>query len=135
MLTRVVPEHVEQTTMTTPDGNMVGLVMQQGDCNASATYQTLMNHIFGPYIGVFMDVYLDNVVVCSDSLENHVKHCKQVVDVLRREKLYLSSTKLRFLNSEMKILGRIIDNSGIRINPNKVDFIVNWKVPTSKELL
>ena len=99
---RVVPEHVERTTMTTPDRNMVDLVMQQGDCNAIATYQTLMKHIFGPYIGVFMDVCLDDVVVYSDSLENCVNHCKQVIDVLRREKLYLSSTKLQFLNSEME---------------------------------
>ncbi|KAJ2921646.1 hypothetical protein H1R20_g15446, partial [Candolleomyces eurysporus] len=45
---RVVPEHVHRTTMTTPDGNMVSHVIQQGDCNAPATYQALMNHIFSP---------------------------------------------------------------------------------------
>lgn len=132
---RVVPEHVDRTAMTTPDGNMVSLVMQQGDCNAVATYQTLMNHIFGPYIGVFMDVYLDDVVIYSDTLSDHIQHCKTVIDVLKREKLYLSATKLRFLNSEMKILGRIVDDQGIRMDPHKVDSVSNWKVPTSKELL
>lgn len=132
---RVIPEHIERTAMTTPDGNMVSLVMQQGDCNAVATYQTLMNHIFGPYIGVFMDVYLDDIVIYSDTLEEHIKHCKMVIDILKREKLYLSATKLHFLASEMKILGRIVDDHGIRMDPHKVDSVVNWKTPTNKELL
>ncbi|KAJ3476258.1 hypothetical protein NLI96_g11283 [Meripilus lineatus] len=132
---RVEPEHVERTAMTTPDGNMVSLVMQQGDCNAVATYQSLMNHIFAPYLGVFMDVYLDDIIIYSDTLEDHVKHVKTVIDVLKKEELYLSSTKLRFLEREMKILGRIVDDNGIRMDPDKVDSVLNWKVPTSKELL
>ena len=53
---RIIPEHVSCTAMSTPDGNMESLVMQIGDCNAPTTYQALMNHIFSPYIGVFMDV-------------------------------------------------------------------------------
>ena len=87
---RIIPEHVPQTTVTTPDGNMVRNVVQQGDCNAPATHQALMNHIFSPYIGRFMDIYLDDIVIYSDSLNEHVKHVKLVIDVLRREKLYLS---------------------------------------------
>lgn len=56
-------EHVERTAVTTPDGNMVSLVLQMGDCNGSATYQSLMNHIYSPYLGRFLDVYLDDVMV------------------------------------------------------------------------
>jgi hypothetical protein len=50
---RIVPEHVNRSSVTTPDGNMVSLVVQQGDCNALATYQALMNHLFkfSVYIG------------------------------------------------------------------------------------
>lgn len=48
---RIEPEHVDRTAVTTPDGNMVSLVIQIGDCNAPATYQALMNHIFSGYIG------------------------------------------------------------------------------------
>ncbi|PIL27303.1 transcription factor [Ganoderma sinense ZZ0214-1] len=132
---RIEPAHVERTAMTSPDGNMVSLVLQQGDCNAVATYQALMNHIFGPYIGVFMDVYLDDVYIHSDTLADHVRDCKTVIDVLRREQLYLSSTKLKFLCPELKVLGRIVDDDGIRMDPNKVDSVLNWKPPTNKELL
>ena len=48
---RIIPEHVERSAVTTPDGNMVSLVLQMGDCNAPATHQSLMNHIFSPYLG------------------------------------------------------------------------------------
>nr|VWP01829.1 Uncharacterized protein [Ganoderma boninense] len=132
---RVEPSHVLRTAMMTPDGNMVSLVLQQGDCNAVATYQTLMNHIFAPYLGVFMDVYLDDIAVYSDTLEQHLEHVRLVIDILRKETLYLSASKLHFLCHEMKILGRIVDDHGIRMDPEKVDNVLSWKIPTNRELL
>ncbi|THG93004.1 hypothetical protein EW026_g8102 [Hermanssonia centrifuga] len=132
---RIEPDHVDRAAMTTPDGNMVSLVLQQGDCNAVATYHTLMNHLFGQYIGVFLDVYLDDILVYSDSLAAHIGHVKLVIDILQREQLYLNAEKLKFLQPELKVLGRIVDDTGIRMDPDKVDSVLNWKVPTSKELL
>ena len=102
---RIIPEHVPCSTVATPDGNMVSYVIQQGDCNAPATYQSLMNYLFSAYLGKFMDVYLDNIVVYSQTLEDHIAHVKSVLNVLRREKLYLSQKKLQFLCDSLKILG------------------------------
>lgn len=132
---RIEPDHVDRTAVTTPDGNMVSLVIQIGDCNAPATYQALMNHIFSPYIGSFMDIYLDDIIVYSNSLEDHIKHVKIIIDILTEEKLYLSKKKLHFLDPELKILGRIVDDSGIRMDPDKVDSVVAWKTPTNRDLL
>jgi hypothetical protein len=58
---QIVLEHVSRSAVTMPDGNMASLVMQMGDCNAPATYQALMNHLFSSFIGRFMDVYLDDI--------------------------------------------------------------------------
>ena len=132
---RIVPEHVNRSLFTTPDGTMVSHVMQQGDCNGGATYQALMNHIFAEYIGVFMDVYLDDIVIYSDTAADHLRHVKQVIDVLRRERLFLSKNKLKFLVSRMKILGHIVDDSGIAMDPDKVDNVLAWKTPTNRSLL
>jgi hypothetical protein len=132
---RIVPEHVSRSAVTTPDGNIESLVLQIGNCNMPATYQALMNHIFSPYIGVFLDVYLDDIIVYSKSLEEHVKHCKIVFDILEREVLYLSKYKMQVLVPELKVLGHLIDDSGIRIDLVKVDSILNWKTPTSKDRL
>ena len=84
---------------------MVSLVVQQGDCNAPATYRALVNYLFSSeYIGVFMDVYLDDITIYSDTLEEHVEHVKKILAILKREKLYLSKKKMKFLCKEVKIL-------------------------------
>ena len=132
---RIVPEHVERSAVTTPDGNMVSQVVQQGDCNAPATYQSLMNHLFSAYIGRFMDIFLDDISIYSETLADHVKHVKIVLDILAKEKLYLSGGKLHFIAPELKLLGRIVDNEGIRMDSEKVDSVLNWKVPTNRDLL
>jgi len=132
---RIIPEHVDRTAVTTPDGNMVSLVLQQGDCNAPATYQTLMNYLFSAYIGRFMDVYLDDLIIYSHTIEDHIRHVKLVIDILTREKLYLSKNKLHFLEPELKLLGRIVNDKGIRMDPDKVDSVTAWKTPTNRDLL
>ncbi|QRV96035.1 Pol polyprotein/retrotransposon [Ceratobasidium sp. AG-Ba] len=132
---RVIPEHVGRTLFMTPKGTMVSYVMQQGDCNAGATYQALMNHIFADFIGKFMYVYLDDIIIFSDSAEEHEKHVKMVFDVLRKQKLYLSPNKMQLFADRLEILGHVITNEGIMMDPHKVDTIEKWKVPTSKQQL
>ena len=109
--------------------------MQQGDCNAGATYQTLMNHIFTPHLGIFVYIYLDDIIIFLDTIEDHIKHIRIVFDILRREKLYLGPSKMQFFTKELKILGHVIDKKGILMDPHKVDKISNWKVPMNKDLL
>jgi len=133
---RIEPADVSKSLFTTPDGSMVSLVMQQGDCNAPATYQSLMNHIFGSYIGIFMDVYLDDIIIYSDTVQDHIKHCRTVFEILRHEKLYLTTAdKLQFFANKLKILGHVIDEYGIAMDPHKIESVLNWKTPTNKELL
>jgi hypothetical protein len=63
--------------------------MQQGDCNAPATFQHLMTAILQDVIRKFMHVYLDDIFVYSDSVEDHERHLKVVLDRLRENSLYL----------------------------------------------
>ena len=132
---RIIPKHVDRSAVTTPDGNMLSMVIQIGDCNAPATYQALMNLLFSSYIGRWMDIYLDDIVIYSDTLEEHVEHVKTVLEILQRKKFYLSKGKLHLLCREMKILGRIVDDDGIHMDPEKVDRVLHWKVPTNRDLL
>ena len=82
-----------------------------------------------------MDVYLDDIVIYSDTIEDHMKHVQLVLDVLRREKFFLGADKMNFFASKLKILGHIVDEEGIAMDPHKVDSVQNWKVPTNKSLL
>jgi len=132
---RVVEEDVPKTLFNTPDGLMESLVLQQGDCNGPATYQTLMNHIFAGYIGVWMDVYLDDIIIYSDTLKDHIKHIRTVFEILKREKLFLNPKKMQFLSPNLEILGHHVTDEGIKMDPHKVDSIAKWPTPTNKELL
>ena len=132
---RVAKEDVSKTLFNTPDGLMESLVLQQGDCNGPATYQTLMNYLFAGYIGVWMDVYLDDIMIYSDSLNDHVKHLRIVFKILKREKLFLNPKKMQFLSPELEILGHRITDAGIMMDPHKVDTIGKWPTPTNKDLL
>ncbi|EJD42916.1 DNA/RNA polymerase, partial [Auricularia subglabra TFB-10046 SS5] len=114
---------------------MESLVLQIGDCNGSATYQMLMNHIFSEHLGVWMDVYLDDIIIYSYTLEDHMEHIRTVFKILRENKFYLSADKMQLFAREINILGHIIDEQGIRMDPHKVDSVANWKVPTSRTLL
>ena len=118
-----------------PDGMMESLVIQQGDCNAGATYQTLMNHICVSHIGVFVYVYLDDIIIFSDSIKDHVKHVRMVFDILWKEKLFFGPLKMQFFTEELKILGHIINDKGILMDPHKVNKVLDWKTPTNKDLL
>jgi hypothetical protein len=132
---RIEPDDIKHTLMTTPDGTLESLVMQQGDCNAVATFMTLMTRLFSQYLTVCMDIYLDDIVIYNTNLAEHVKTVKMVIDILRREKFYLAENKLFFLPKELKLLGHVITRDGIRIDPHKIDTILNWKTPTNRDLL
>ena len=80
-----------------------------------------MNHIFAAHIGVFMDVYLDDIMVYSDTAADHVRHLKIVIDILQKEQLFLSEHKLQFFVPSLKVLGHIINDNGIAMDPEKVE--------------
>ena len=71
----------------------------------------------------------------SDTLEEHVRHVKLIIDVLKQEKLYLSKNKLQFLAPDLRILGCIVDDDGIHMDSDKVDMVKNWKTPTNHDRL
>ena len=67
-----------------------------------------------------MDAYLDDLIIYSNTLEEQVEHIKFVLDRLREQKFWLSEKKLYFLVKELKVLGRVIDSQGIRMDQTKL---------------
>ena len=64
-----------------------------------------------------------------------MRHLRTVIDILHKEKFYLSKHKIQLFQKELKILGHIVNNQGIRMDPHKVESIQQWKVSTNKDLL
>ena len=71
---RVEPSDVKKTAFATVYGTYISHTMQQGDCNAPATFQRIMTMVFRKFIGRFVHVYLDDIFVFSNSIEEHESH-------------------------------------------------------------
>src|SRR5436190_20027712 len=108
-------------------------VMQQGDCNSPSTFMRIINYILQSFLGIFIFVYLDDIFIYSDTLEDHIDHIKQVCLKLREYRLYASAKKSQFFADKLEILGHYIDNQGIHADPSKIEKIINWPTPTSRK--
>ncbi|VDC04642.1 unnamed protein product [Peniophora sp. CBMAI 1063] len=126
---RVVPEDVHKTGFATVYGTYESNVMQQGDCNAPATFQRLMTYIFRDHIGIFIHVYLDDMFIYSKSVEEHHAHLRIVFNLLRRNKLYVEIDKCELYAARMDCLGHVIDDKGLHADGDKMSRIRNWRPP------
>lgn len=130
---RLSPDSIPLTAFNTRYGHFEFLVLPFGLCNAPATFMDLMNTIFTPYLDKFVIIYLDDILIYSDSDHEHSNHVKQVLDVLRKHKLYAKRSKCSFGDRETEYLGFILKGDGVAINPHKTAAIKSWTIPESKK--
>src|SRR6267154_2771057 len=128
----VEPSDVWKTVFATVYGTFMSHTMQQGDCNAPATFQRLMTIIFRDFIRRFVHIYLDDIFVYSDSIEEHEKHLELVFDKLCKAQLYLEESKLDLYSKKMDCLGHIIDDRGIHADSDKMAHVHEWRTPRNK---
>src|ERR1700720_4388545 len=116
----VEPFDVWKTAFSTIYGTFVSHTMQQGDCNAPATFQRLMTIIFREYIRRFVHIYIDNIFVFSNSIKEHETHLGLVFDKLSKSQLFLEESKLHLYSKKMDCLDHIIDDQGIHADSDKM---------------
>jgi hypothetical protein len=125
------PEDMKKSAFNTHFGHFEFKVMTFGLSNAPATFQSLMNDIFKDYLNKFVVVYLDDILIFSDSPEQHMHHLKLVLQRLREHKLYAQLPKCDFGLSELKFLGHIIGEFGVKPDPAKVQVVQDWPEPNN----
>lgn len=131
----MAPSDQEKTAFTTFHGLFEFTVMPFGLCNAPATFQRLMETVLHGLLGKFVSVYLDDIVIYSPTVKEHLKHLSAVFDRLRQAGLRLKPNKCQFLCSQIAYLGHIISADGIRPDPEKIAKIQNWPSPKNQKEL
>ena len=109
--------------------------MQQGDCNAPATFMKLMNWVFADMLGRNVYVYLDDILIFDDTKEGHIATIKEVCTRLRNQKLYVNRSKTMILPEELQILGHTITSEGLSAEPEKVLNVNSWQTPNNRKKL
>ena len=122
---------IQKTAFRTNRGHFEFIVMPFGLYNAPATFQRLMNKVFADKLDKFIAVYLDDILIFSQSLEEHWEHLRWALARLREAKLYGRLHKCEFLKDQVEYLGFEVGPRGIQASPGKVWAIIEWPRPKS----
>ncbi len=91
-----------------------------------------MTKVLGSYLYDFVMVYLDDIIIFFQTIEEHLQHMRKVLETLRQVELKLKLKKCEFIKKQLKYLGFIIGKFEIKSDPNKVRAIVNQPAPTNQ---
>lgn len=128
---KVRAEDVLKTAFRTRYGHYEFLVMPFGLTHAPGAFMDLMNRVFNEYLDKFVIVFINGILTYSKTQEEHKKHLREVLEILRKEKLFAKFKKCEFWLCQVAFLGHIIFDHGIAVDPNKVEAVANWSTPTS----
>ena len=122
-------EDQEKTAFMTPTRNYHYKVMSFGLKNAGSTYQRMMTRMFEPQLGKSIEIYVDDMVVKSKVVSEHLGDLGSTFNVLRKHKLRLNASKCSFGVGSGKFLGYMVTYRGIEINPDQIKAINDLKPP------
>ncbi|XDV17726.1 hypothetical protein PO909_023545 [Leuciscus waleckii] len=124
-----------KTAFNTPRGHFEYLVMPFGLSNSPAVFQALVNDVLRDLVDQFIYVYLDDILIFSSSLQEHVQHVRRVLQRLLENGLFVKAEKCEFHAQSVQFLGYVISSEGIRMDPDKVKAVIEWPIPDSRKAL
>jgi hypothetical protein len=109
--------------------------MPFGLCNAPSTFQSLMNHVFCPFLCHFLLVSFDDILIYNKKWTNHPSHVDQVLHLLSQHQLFLKQSKFSFGTSKVEYLGHLVGKEGTRVDPKNIEAMQDWPHPKTLKRL
>ncbi|KAD3640786.1 hypothetical protein E3N88_30009 [Mikania micrantha] len=126
---KVKEEDIPKTAFRTRYGHYEFLVMSFGLTNAPAAFMDLMNRVCRPMLDRSVIVFIDDILIYSKNEGDHACHLREVLETLRKEKLYAKFSKCAFWLREVQFLGHVVCADGILVDPSKVQAVMRWSPP------
>ena len=128
----VEPKDIPKTAFSVDHGKYEYVRMPFGLKNAPSTFQRVMDNVLRELIGTVCLVYMDDIIIFSASLQEHLVNLKKVFDALQKYNLQVQLDKSEFLRKEVAFLGHVVTSEGVKPNPDKIIAIKNWPLPKSE---
>ncbi|GKE95789.1 putative reverse transcriptase domain-containing protein [Tanacetum coccineum] len=128
---RIKEEDILITALRTRYSHFEFQVMPFGLTNAPAVFMDLMNRVCKPYLDKFVIVFINDILVYSKDEEEHEKHLKIILELLKKERLYAKFSKCDFCLDSVQFLGHMINRSSVHVDPAKIKAIRSWAAPTT----
>ena len=123
----------EYTAFSCEYGFFEYIVMPQGLTNSGATFQRMMNKVLSDLIGEICLVYLDDIIIYSNSEKDHLEHVRRVLKRLKEFNLKIKLKKCKFAEKKVEYISHIIENGTIRPNPAKINALFKYEIPKSQK--
>ncbi|KAG8493000.1 hypothetical protein CXB51_010222 [Gossypium anomalum] len=127
---RVKEADIHKTAFRTRYGHYEFLVMPFGRTNAPAAFMDLINRVFQPFLDRFVVIFIDDILIYSETEAKHDEHLRIVLQVLSEKELYAEFSKCEFWLREVTFLGHVVSAEGIKVDPRKIEAILEWKPPS-----
>ncbi|SLM33609.1 gag polymerase env [Lasallia pustulata] len=128
---RMHPNSEDYTTFITSMGAYKYHVLPFGLTNSPANYQHYMNNVLWDHLNNFCSAYLDDTLIYSKTLKEHTQHAQAVLQKLIDAGLQVDIEKCKFHVQETSFLGVLLSTDGLRMDPKKVQVVVDWSTPTN----
>jgi hypothetical protein len=112
---------IPKTTFRNHEGHYELLGMSFGLCNALSTFQSLMNHVFHPFLYHFVLVLFNYILIYRKTSTYHLAHVDLVLHLLSQNQLFLKHSKCAFGASKVEYLGHIVGKDGVKVDPKKIE--------------
>ena len=121
------PADAEKTAMQTAYGSFEWLVLPMGLTNSPAIYQSWMNSMLGHL--PFVKLFIDDILIHSRNAEEHQKHLRIVLEILRDKRVVLKAKKAKLFRTKVEFLGHVLTDTGITPQHDKIKAVRDWKPP------